>query len=384
MLNVRMQLNVSRAAVSGPVTQINLDSLPVEHEEKGLRSVGIILAVFSLIWGGFPTVILITSLVQGKFEPGMLLILLFTVIGAGLFFLGISLIFRRKKTRIDKDGVMVEQRSLFGLKLWNEPFSRYKGVGIREEYHSGGKNSPSYTLYIVELVHDDKDKIVQLYCSKSAEGHRKIWEDYCRKLNMQAVEKDGDSYVTRDVGDIDKTVSELVREGKIELDFDPSRNIPPELEVISEGDELVITVFKPKRSAVGAVFGVLLWVVLPAGFIYAGFFTKDAPIIFGFVGIIILLVIFAVIFISTMTKARLRVSSDGASTCRISLWGEWFTQSINSPEVESVKVYKEDRANGEAVWLSGDKGSICFGEGLGRETLEWLRGCILKVFSGGG
>ena len=382
-MKLSVQLNLKSTVLSGVITQLNVDSLPVEHEEKGFKSFGVFLTVSSLIWGGFPTAILVTALMQGKFEPGMLLILLFTIIGTGLFFLGISMIFRGKKTRIDRNGVTVEQKSLFGRKAWSEPYSRYRGVGIREEYHSGGKNSSSYTLYIVELVHDQEDKVVQLYCSKSPEGHRKVWEDYCRKLNMQAVEKDGDGYVIRDVGDLDKTVGDLVREGKIEVDFDPSSNVPPELEVLPEGDELVITVVRPKRSAGGMILGLLFGAGIPAGLIYAGFFRPDAPIVFGFVGLVIALIATAVVFITAFTKARLRLSPSRAATCRISRWGEWFPQGIESAEVESVKVFRKDGSNSEAVWMTGDQLSLSFGEGLGRETLEWLRSCILKVFSGG-
>lgn len=376
---MRLNLNASNLK-GGPITKLDLDNLPLDYEDKGSRSTGIFLTLFSLAWGGIPTVALIFIIASGQFEPGALAILLFTVIGAGLFFLGLKMLFKRKKLHIDHEGVRVDEKGLFSASSWSEPFSSYTGVSSREEYHSGGKNSPSYTLYIVELAHEDKEKVITLYSSKSQEGHRKIWEDYCRKLNLPAVEKDGDGYLKRDVEDLDKTVAELVQEGKIDVDFDPSQNIPQELSVRPEGDELAI-IMNRKKSVVGGIIGLLFGLGFPGVFIWVGFFTKNGPIMFGLVGVFILLAIIAGVTFGMLTKPCVRVSKERVTLCWVGRWGEMFPRSINSAEVESVKVYKKDGTAHDAVWLVSDANALSIGQGLQREALEWLKSCILKVIA---
>lgn len=369
---MKLNMGANRSAT----TKIDLDSLPVENVEKS-RGGGGFLMGFALLWGGLPTIGLVVAIISGQFEPGLLFILLFTVIGAGLFMLGLSMFFKKKKTRFDELGVSVEQSGLFGDKSWSEPYSGYLGVLSRSEYHSGGKNSPSYTLCIVELAHAEKEKVVRLYTSRSEEGHRKIWEEYCRKLNMSAVEKDGDGYSERGVEDLDKTVAELVREGKVDLDFDTTSNIPPELQLVPEGDELLITVIKKKLSIIGALIGLSI----PSVFIYVGFFVKQAPIMFGIMGILFLLAIVAGITWSLVSKQCARVSVSGIHVFSMHPWGETGGSRMRGEEIESIRVCAKEGRGAEAVWLTGDSASISVGQGLKREPLEWLKSCILKVLA---
>lgn len=371
-----MQVNLGNVGGSS-ATMINVDHLPVEHEDKGTKVLGVFLTLFSLVWGGVPTAALIGLTASGKFEPALLIMLVFTVVGIGLFILGIKLLLSRKIIRIDVEGVTVRQKGLFGWTSWTEPFDRYRGVLSRSEYHSGGKNSPSYTLYIVELAHDEKQKIVRLYTSRSEAGHRKIWEEYCRKLKMSAVEKDGDGYIERSVEDLDKSAAELVREGKVDLAFDPRKNVPEHLQVVPEDDELVITVVRKKISLIGALLGL----AIPSVFIYVGFFVKGAPFMFGIVGVFFLLVITAVMIWNAVTKEQIRVSVRGVNVCQLTPWGQTAGRQIKSNAIETVRVWKKDGTGAEAVWLAGDTATISVGQGLKREALEWLRDCILKVLA---
>ena len=88
---------------------------------------------------------------------------------------------------------------------------------------------------------------------------------------MPAVEKDGEQLVKRDVEDLDKSVRELVTEGKIEVRFDPSQRPPKGLTVRVDGDALDITVTKKGMPVVGSLIGL----AIPAVFIYIGFFVDD-------------------------------------------------------------------------------------------------------------
>lgn len=369
-----MQLNLGKKV--NYEVKVDLDNLPVEHDEKGLKLIGGFLMLFALFFGGVPAVIIV-SMLRGEFDKDMLFMVVFVVMGIGQFVLGLTLMLRSKKFRIDRTGVSVEKLGLFGRKSWSEPFSNYKGVLCREQYHSGGRNSPSYTLYIVELAHEEKSKNIQLYASRSEEGFRRIWEDYCRKLGMPALEADGDGYMVRSVEDLDKSVAQLVREGKVDVDFDPSKGIPAALAVSLDGDNLVVTVIRRKVSTIWAVISL----IVPAVFVYAGFFVKDGPVALGFAGMVFMLIIGLAVVWPLIARQRLRVSVSGIHVCRVWPWGETAGKRISSAEIETVKIYKKDHTRGEAVWISGDNDSLVTGEGLNREALVWLRNCVLKVLA---
>lgn len=157
-----------------------------------------------------------------------------------LFLTGLHECYRTAITSIDKYRVSFASRSLISPKQWVEGLDRYEGISYHEESRGGTKGSRPYTLHIVELYHTDSHKRLKLYQSVSAEGVRSIWEDFCRKLNLPAVEKDGTSLIKRNVEDLDKSIRELVKEGKIRIDFDPSRPPPSGLLAESKGDDVQV------------------------------------------------------------------------------------------------------------------------------------------------
>ena len=199
---------------AGASRWVDLSRLPAEHRESGFRGAGLFLIIFSLFWGGMPTLMLIGAIQRGRMEPGLWFLLLFTIIGTGLFIAGLKMVTTRRTIRFSTDQVDFNERSLFGQRIWSEPLDRFTGVRSFSEYHSGGKNRSSYTLYIVELFHPDRKKRLRLYESRSEEGLRGIQEHFCRQLSRPAVEGEGDQMVTRAVEDLDKSVRELAHEGK--------------------------------------------------------------------------------------------------------------------------------------------------------------------------
>ena len=141
-----MRINVSNTGST--TTAFDINNLPATRVEKGSKGMGIFLIVFSLLWGGIPTVAGIASLMKGEFKPEMLIMLIFTAIGAALFMFGLSQFFKEVVTTLDEHSVRVKCKSLFGgAKEWSEQINNYRGVVSRSEHHSSGKNNASYTLY---------------------------------------------------------------------------------------------------------------------------------------------------------------------------------------------------------------------------------------------
>lgn len=369
-----IQFNVSSR---GSAKRMDLSSLPATHVDKGAKGLGIFLMIFALIWGGVPTAALIAAIASGKVDPGMYMVLIFTLIGVGMFVAGLGMLFSECTTVIDAHGVKVTKKSLFGTKHWSERISAYQGVLSRSEYHSGGKNSPSYTLYIVELRHAEPAKTVRLYESRSDDGFRGIWEDYCRQLSLPAVEVDGKSIVRRDVEDLDKTLKDLVKEGKVKVDFDPSKPPPGELSLRVDAGVLELTVVKKK----GSPFGYAIALLIPGIFVYIGFFMKGAPIAFGILGLVFLVLVAAGIVWSRIARDQIRIGRDEIRKRQLTPWGATDGEGVRSAGIETVRIGKKDDTGYESVLLESDSETMAVGGGLSMESLEWLKQCIMKVIS---
>lgn len=353
--------------------QVDLSSLPVTVVNKQPRGTGIFLVLFSLFWGGLPTMGLITSAYSGSFKPEMIFMLLFTVIGAAMFLGGIHMLIGSTTTIIDRNRVTVIKKSLFGTRQWTESLPAFMGITWRSEYHSGGKNRPSYTLYIVELKHSDAKKMVKLYESKSGADIRAIWENYCRQLNMPAVETDGNSVIKRDVADLDKSVRQLIEEGKVKVNMAPT-SPPRDLAVKADGDVLELTVVKKKLAPLGFI----IMLIVPLAFIYAGFFMKDCSVIFGLIGVVILVIFIAGAVYSYMSSNQIRIGRDEIHIRQRLPWGISDGEKIKTELIEVVRIGRKSGQGGDAVLLETDHGDFKVGEGLSRDALEWIKNCILR------
>ena len=372
-----MQVNLNSGTRGALGKRMDLSTMPAVHTERAPRSSGVFLLIFSLVWGGVPTAVLVGALVNGHFQPAMLLILLFTVIGSGLFILGLRTLTNVTTIRFDEHDVSCESKWIFGYKSWRESLANYPGVVQRSEYHSGGKNRPSYTLYIVELHHDDKHRRVRLYESRSNDGIRPIWEDYCRQLGKPALEDDGGTLRARPVEDLDKSVRELAKEGKVDFTFDPSVPPPQGLTLSVQGDVLQVAMRKAKTS----LPGMLLFLAIPSVFIYIGFFIKNVPVLFGVIGLIFLAVFLAAAVWAQVATAVLDISRGGVKLYWVTPWGNTPGMAMASDAIESVRIGAPAAGNTrtEVVLIHGDAATIPAGQGLDRAALEWLRNCILAV-----
>lgn len=373
-----MSLSVSVSS-SRQAKQIDLSHLPVTQVDKGSKGAGIFMMIFASVWGGVPTLALIKALSSGTMQAGMWGLFLFTVIGTCLFLGGLYLLTSRSTTTLSREQVGVSKTSLFGSSQWTARLSEFAGIRSRSEYHSGGKNSPSYTLYIIELLHKtDSRKTVRLYESRADFGIRSIWENACRALNLPAVEGEGSSLVTRAVEDLDKSVKDLAREGKLHVDFDPSKPPPAGLSLKVDGKFLELSIRGRKNSnLVGAVIGLIVSGI----FVYIGFFVKGPPIFFGIIGSLFVLIVLAATIWSLITTEQIRIAKDEIHLRRQTPWGPTNGTRLDTAGVEIVRIGKKDGQGYDGILIESDNGTTLVGAGLSAACLEWLKNCILKVIS---
>ena len=363
---------------TGQSRHIDLSHLPVTQVDKGSKGLAIFLMGFAGVWGGIPTAALGKAIAAGKMQPSQLPLLLFTVIGTGIFMGGLYLLTRRITTTIARDQVSVLKRSLFGESQWSAPLSAFTGVRNRSEYHTGGKNQASYTLYLVELLHPESRKTVRLYESRSDAGVRGIWEDACRALNMPAVEGEGAQAVKRAVEDLDKSVKELAREGKLHVEFDAARRPPEGVTLKVDGKFLEVSVPTRKGAGIG---GTLVGLMVSGVFVYIGFFLKSGPVFFGIIGALFMLLMLATTVWSWITTEQVRVAKDEIHLRRQTPWGPTKGTSIAAASVEVVRIGKKDNQGYEGILIETNAGTTQVATGLSAATLDWLKNCLLKVIS---
>ncbi len=374
-MNHRTSLRLGR----GRSRHIDLSSLPITHEDKGNKVAGIFLILFSLLWGGIPTLILLAAVSDGDFEPAMLFLLIFTLIGAALLAVGVGVFTHRKTIRIDDEHVSVDSRSIFGRKTWTEPLSGYRGILLRSEYHSGGKNRSSYTLYIVELYHENRKKRIRLYQSLSPSDFRRFWQESCRYLNMPGLEGEEGNMTVRDAQDLDKSVRELAQEGKLDVVFDPEKPPPTGFDLKIDGGKLRISMPRGHGGAIGLLLGMLFAGV----FIYIGFFIDDAPLAFGIVGLIFLGIMIAATIWTAISQKMLLVAPESIRVFHHTPWGDTGGTELPVERITNIRIGRPSENNQarKGVVLTTADRCLSIGQGLRDDALQWLQSCLLTVIT---
>lgn len=280
--------------------------------------------------------------------------------------------------------VEYRSRGLLGPKEWTEPLSAFTGVLARQEYHSGGQNSPSYTLYLLSLQHrTDKRRSVNLYRSRSEEGFRGQHERYALLFGVSALIETEDGIEERRPEDLGKSVRERVAEGSLQVDFDPASGPPsPRLLLQIEGDTLSICT----RGNPLGIPGTLI----PVGVLILSVAAATVALITGLPGIRPLIpvgAIFGVLSIVAMVVLprileELLVSPEEVRSRWILPWGPVGGTSVPSDEVEEVVVRRRAGKHGtRTVQVITDEKTVHFGPLLTQAEREWVRDCIIAVIS---
>ncbi len=356
--------------------ELDIGHLPVTARRTNSRVLGVFIVIFALVWGGFPTVGIFAILGDGQtFEPAMLMFFLFPAIGVGMLLYGIHLLVWRKTITLDRGSVAVVESGLRGTKEWREQLANYIGV-LRRVRHVRTKNS-SYTLYIIDLIHENESKTINLFTDLTEASHRAKWESYARALEMPALEQGQGGLLKRDAADLDKSVGELIKEGKVEVDFDALTRTARGLAVEIEGDSVVLTRTGPRYPW----WGMLIAVAIPLVFVAVALLAPNMPlfmrIAFGGLG-----AIFEVAFIIGMirellSRQRLRVGPRQLWVSVVSPWGEKKGKPIPVGEVESVTIAGGSGNAMSAVVIASDTETLKFGAYLPRPSLDFVMNTVL-------
>lgn len=355
--------------------EMDVSTPPVERVQKGRMFLGLFVIVFALFWGGLPVLGLVESLEEGRMGPETAMFLIFPAIGIGIFLFGVHNLMWRRRVAFDGQAFTVSERGLRGGAEWREPLSAYRGVMSRTQRVST-KNS-SYLLYIIDLVHEDFDRKINLYTNTSKQGFREKWESYARALNLPAMEEGEGGMVRREAADLDKSVGELIGEGKVIIDRDAISRPARGVAVTHEGDVTVITRTGPVNRWWGALIGVLF----PLIFVGVAIYSPDMP---AFVRLLVggLGALFEVIFVigvltDLLSRQRLRIGPAGVWVNRAYAGSETKGKRIEAANIETVKLGGKSDRSVTAVMIASDTETLKFGGGLPRASLEFVMNTIL-------
>lgn len=355
----------------------DLSRLPATGERTGGIFAGLFFIVFACLWGGIPTVALLQNGADILEQPAGFAAFLFPIAAVGLILLGLHFIRFRKSITIDRYFVAVEQRGLFGVREWREPLSNYLGVLKRVERRSSRKSKRTY--YIVDLKHrtDDK-KTINLYTARSDRELREKWEQFARQLQVPALEQGADGPVARKAEDLDKTVTELLEEGKISVDRRALAGEAEGVSIVESGDEVIVTRTRPAISVLGGLFAM----AFPLIFVFVGFSIEDAfGWIFGFAGILFEVISVVAVVWDRIARQRLVVTPDAIRRCEVAPWGETKGRSLPVSEIETIDLARRRDDDGKrlALHIVSDARTLKFGAGLPRQTLETVRNTVLET-----
>lgn len=348
------------------------------------------MVLFGGFFAGFP-VLFATLWIQdpsrfsGSAAAAVVMLPVFLVIGLAIIAVGINAWLHRLEIGINANEVRGLHRGIRGTRIWHEPLSRYHGVLTEEEYHSGGKNRSSYTLYKITLKHAaDEDQDVLLYSSRLSTGHRDQAEVFARMLERPVLQKTGEGeFAERAVEDLDKSVRELVAEGKLSVSGAASGPPPVKrLQVRPERNGCIIDL--NYRSMSLFVMG-LLFAGVGSGLVYWYFGPgitggEGSPWVVPVVGGVFSVAGFFMIAFVFLGRSLLHVFPDRVRL-RTQLAG--FTlqdRHLSGSAIEEVIVQDSNRGQ-RCLRLSGDTGHLKLGTGLGENALTYMRDIVIATLA---
>lgn len=370
-----IRINLGGAGGRGRRRHMDLSAPPVEMDQTEGRGGALFLILFSLMWIGIPASELLSTLQSGDVDGGTLMFLGFFVAGIGILLFAVRGLLWRRRVAFDGGNFTVTERGLTGARSWTEPLSAYDGV-MRSTRRVKTKNS-SYTLYMIDLVHPDPDRKINLYTDTSNGRVREIWEDYSSLLTLPALEQGEGGMVRREAADLNKSVGELIREGKVEIDYDALSHPVEGLAVDLDGDMVALTRTGPKTTWLGS----LIAVTFPLVFVGVGFFAPNLEtfgrVIVGGAGILFEILFVIGVYKDLTSRERLRIGPAGARINQVGSSGESKGKFIPADEIEAVTIGGKDNEGASSLVVSSDRKTFRFGGGLSRPALEYAMNTVL-------
>ena len=145
------------------------------------------------------------------------------LLASGIIVNSILSLVRYKKFYFDGNNFTIVYRPSFNIKYeLKENISEYMGVRLRVLFTQCGILNKN--RYIIDLYHQDNNKIVPLYISTNKKNIRKIWLDYAKMFKLPTLSISERGLTMRNYENLDKSLTELAKTG--DLPFIASGKFP--------------------------------------------------------------------------------------------------------------------------------------------------------------
>ncbi len=268
-----------------------------------------------------------------------------------------------------------------GAEEWTEPMASYRGV--LRSYEFLGKSGMRFKLTLVHGA--DEKRNVDVFEWDALLARNRVgtswWLEqkrYARLLGLPALVKGDEGFIERRPEDLGKSVRQLVREGALPVQFDPTAPPPGRGLVIRSDPPALGISTKPGLAgwlavAIGATVIILAAVVVAATLKQP---FAPAPVIIA-VGLVFSILV-AGLCASGLVCAELSVSPEEVGW-RWSVAGT-FHPGTRDKRVRAERV-EEVAVTDYGVQVMTDEQMLEFGYALTKGEKRWVRDCIIAVIS---
>lgn len=276
---------------------------------------------------------------------------------------------RYRKILFDGKNIQIVDRQIGGKKnIYKEALKNYEGVQLRIEFFQFGFLNKN--RYIIELRHKNLHKVAPLYISTSGKNIRSKWKYYAKKLNLPALILTNDGLVKRDVEDLDKSVKELFREGKLKNDYNAADSLPESVILVRKKDKTVIKMAKILWDA----YNIIAWgiIILAAAALLAFVFAYDG----GFsstVFVIGSLLVLLCAIISLFRRDKIAIKKHKLVIVHKFPLRNLKKDEINKNDIEAIVVTENPATGRYFLSITSNTKNVIFGKKMPAEALDWIR-----------
>ena len=231
----------------------------------------------------------------------------------------------------------------------------------------------SFTQHIIDLQHPNETKTIPLYITKNGENISQKWEQLVRQLEMPAIFNTADGIIEIELQDIQKSMPDLISEGKINVSDQNLYKIPQSFKIIEDSESCQIDP-QIRDSAFSVFSGILCFSAFLAIVFFSFVFRLPLsylPLLFA--GLILFIAVPVALF---FRRKRIIVSSQG-----IRIKSKWILFPsigflIKPEQLEYIYVVHNSYDSKYTLVIGADGQTTHIGRGLSKDDLEWLRNFI--------
>lgn len=359
--------------------ELKLDKIPAKVSDRIALSLlfpGLLVGLFLILLGCYELFHGVEpqsdTVVAEKISPWFNLTFFDSVIIALGLWIICSLIvsyFTYKKVFFDGKKITMVYRKFFGKKFTvKESIKKFKGVRFRVEFFQFGLVNKN--KYIIELYHDESDKITPLYISTSGHNIRKIWKNYALALKLPEIIMTDEGWASRNLENIGESLIDIAQKGGLKSKFNAKEAVPHSVSLVKKKDKLVLK----NRTVRWDVFNIITAVGACIALLILAFNAQS--ILRSTISLClscILLVFILFILLKILTKDKLVIKPDKIVIVHKTLCFSRKKYDVLKKNIEAVDIAFNPSSERYFLAIIGDDKTFVFGKKLPLDDLRWVR-----------